>query len=377
MSDLGDRWRRFPIGARVVAVVVAAIVAIELGLAALENATGGTGPGGPDSSSYATQARGMAAYADLLAASGHKISRLRDPITEADAGATLVIADAPVDDDEVAAISRFVDGGGRLVLAGALALPVARVFLEPVGLDGSAPTSARPVSPPVPALDLSAVDVVRTAGEGAFDGTGSARSVLEADGAPIALVADSGGGTVVLLADPSPLQNRLLGEADNAAFSLAVAGPPGRPVVFAEAGHGFGQQSGLDAIPSNWGWALLGLALAALVWVWSRGRRLGPADEDDTEPPPRRRAYVDAVAATLLRTGDPAGAIAPVQQAGRERLARRTGVAPDADGDLRAAAAKAGVSEHDVDAIISPVHTHDDAIRAARALAHLGGGDDQ
>jgi hypothetical protein len=109
--------------------------------------------------------------------------------------------------------------------------------------------------------------------------------------------------------------------------------------------------------------------------VWSRGRRLGPPDEDDTEPPPRRRDYVDAVAATLLRTGDPAGAIAPVQRAGRERLARRTGVPADADRELRAAATKAGVSAHDVDAIISPVRTDDDAIRAARALAHLGGGD--
>jgi hypothetical protein len=78
------------------------------------------------------------------------------------------------------------------------------------------------------------------------------------------------------------------------------------------------------------------------------------------------------MAATLLRTGDPAGAIAPVQAAGRRRLARRTGVAPDADDQLRAAGSKVGVSELDLDAIISPVRSHDDAVRAARALTRLG-----
>jgi hypothetical protein len=375
MTELAERWRRLPGPARVIAAVVVAIVAIELGLAALETATGGSGPGGPDSSSYATQSRGLAAYADLLAGAGHKVSRVRDPLADVDGGSTIVIADAPIDEDELAAIGQFVERGGRLVLAGRLALPTSRMFMAGVGLEPSAATTARPVLPVEPALDLGGIGSVRTAGEGAFAGTGSARPVLEADGAPIAAVATPPSGTVVLLADASPLQNRLLAQAGNAAFGLALAGPADRPVVFAEAGHGYGQESGLDAVPSDWGWALVGGVLATLVWVWSRGRRLGPPEEDDTEPPPRRRAYVDAVAATLLRTRDPAGAIAPVQQAGREHLARRTGVAADADAELRAAATKAGVSEHDVDAIISPVRSHDDAIRAARALAHLGGSD--
>jgi hypothetical protein len=359
----------------VVVVVVGALVAVDLGLAALETATGGTGPGGPDSSSYATQPLGLAAYADLLASDGHRVTRLRNPIAEQDTGSTIVIADALISGDELAAVGRFVEGGGRLVLAGPQALPALQMFMEPIGVESSAGTTATPVLPAAPALDVSNVGSVRTAGEGAFDSIGSARAVLEADGAPVAAVVTRAGGTVVLLADASPLQNRLLGEAGNAAFGLAVAGPAGRPVVFAEANHGYGQQSGLDAIPSDWGWALLGGVLATLVWMWSRGRRLGPPEEDESEPPPRRRAYVDAVAATLLRTRDPAGAIAPVQRAGREQLARRTGVAADADDELRDAATKAGVSAHDADAIISPVRSHDDAIRAARALAHLGGGD--
>jgi hypothetical protein len=176
----------------------------------------------------------------------------------------------------------------------------------------------------------------------------------------------------VLLADASPLHNHLLPRRGNAAFGLAIAGPRNRPVVFSEAGHGYGVSSGLDAVPRPWWWALWGGVLATLVWVWSRGRRLGPPADDDPEPLPARRAYVDAQAAPHLRTGDPAGAIAPVQAAAREHLARRTGVRED-DAALRAAAVKVGVSELDVDAIIGPVRSHDDAVRAARALAHLGG----
>jgi hypothetical protein len=356
-----------------VLAVVAAIVAVELGLAALETATGGTGPGGPDSSSYATQPAGLAAYAELLAARGHPVRRLRTEVKELEPTATLVFADAPVADDEFAAVGLFVEGGGRVVLTGASTLPLAQALVDGrIGWQPSAPITARPVPTAVPTLDVTSVGSVRTAGEGAFDGTGTARPVLVAGEAAVAAIARLGAGSIVLVADPSALQNRFLGEAGNAAFGLAVAGPTNRPVVFGEVGHGYGKQTGLDALPSDWRWALLGAALSALVWVWSRGRRLGPPDEDDTEPPPRRRAYVDAVAATLLRTGDPAGAIAPVRAAGRDRLAQRAGVGPDDDAELRAAAIKAGVSEQDVDAIISPVHSHDDAVRAARALARLG-----
>jgi hypothetical protein len=367
-------WRRLPGPARVVAVAVAGVIALELALGALETATGGSGPSGPVSSSYATSPAGLAAYADLLARAGHPVTRVRTALHDLDPATTLVVADAPVDTDEVAALRRFVSAGGRLVLAGQVVTPVAddlvpgTVHWRPASGD-----EARPVLPGVTGIgDLAAIGTVRTAGEGAFDDTGAALPFLAADGRPLAAISTPRDGLVVLLADASPLQNRLLDQGGNAALGLLVAGEPGRPVAFSEAGHGYGPSSGLDALPSGWAWALVGAAFATLVWVWSRARRLGPPAEDDVEPLPARRAYVDAMAATLLRTGDPAGAIAPVQAAGRRRLARRTGVAPDADDQLRAAGSKVGVSELDLDAIISPVRSHDDAVRAARALTRLG-----
>ncbi|MDQ1372853.1 MAG: hypothetical protein QOJ09_191 [Actinomycetota bacterium] len=370
-----DRWRRLPVGGRVVAVVVGALVAVELALGTLESVTGGSGPSGPPSSSYATKPEGLAAYADLLTHAGHPVTRLRTAIVDVDPRSTMVVADASLGDGEVTALRRFVDAGGRLVLAGALSAPAAGALLDgQVRWEPTSSTVARPVAPAVAGLgDLAALGTVRTAGEGAFTDTGGALPVLAAGQRAVAAIGRAGAGTIVVLSDPSPLQNRLLSAAGNAAFGLAAAGDSPRPVVFSEAGHGYGRRSGVDALPSGWRWALLGGLVAVLVWIWSRGRRLGPPDTDDEEPAPSRRAYVDAMAATLLRTGDPAGAIAPVQAAARQQIARRAGVSADADDDVRGAAVRLGLNEHDADAIISPVQSHDDAIRAARALAKLGG----
>jgi hypothetical protein len=105
----------------------------------------------------------------------------------------------------------------------------------------------------------------------------------------------------VLLADASPLQNRLLDAADNAAFGLDVAG--GRPVVFLETVHGYGAAARVfSGLPAEVRWALLGLLLAGLVAVWSAGRRFGPPEDAERALPPPRTEYVDALAAALART---------------------------------------------------------------------------
>ena len=354
---------------RVVVVIVAVIVAVELVLTVVEEITGGAGPQGPPSSSYATQPQGLAAFADLAADAGHRVERVRGELADLDPSATLFLVDAGIDGAEVDEVARFVDSGGRLVAAGATAVFAAAEFV-----DGAprwrpeAGTNATPVLPSWPN-----VATVVTAGEGGFSDAGDALPVMAAGSTPVLAVARRGSGTVWFLADPSPLRNRFLARPDNAALGLSLAGPPERPVLFAEGAHGYGAVQGWAALPEPWKWALAVALLAALVWMWSRGRRLGPPDVDEREPAPPRRAYVDALAATLLKTGDPAGAIGPVQGAARQIVARRSGVAPDADADVRRAAIGLGLTEHDADAIIAPVRSHDDAIRAARALARLQG----
>ena len=327
----GQRWRSLSPAQRAVISVLAGVVAVNVLLAGVQWVTGGAGPGGEPSSSYATAPQGAAAYADLLGRHGHPVRRLRSSLDRADLdpAATVVILDPQVlEEAEEEALERFVRDGGRLVAAGQRTAPTLRRLVRggpvwsPGGLD-RATTLA-------PAPEVAGVEVVRAAGEGVWTEVGSALPVLGGDEGILAGVATVGRGRVVLVADAAVVQNRHLGQADNAAFAVGAAGPSGRPVSFAEANHGYGETEGLAALPSRWRWAL-GLALVAvLVWMWSRAKRMGPAEEATRALPPPRRAYVDAMASTLARTRQPDAAIEPLRAATRARLARRAGLPADA-----------------------------------------------
>jgi hypothetical protein len=369
-----DTWRTMHPATRALLAVVALIIGLNLVIAGVTVVTGGSGPGGPTSSSYATAGDGLAAYAELLARHGHAVERVRTSLDEAslDTGTTLVLADpARVTPEEAAAIGRFVGAGGRLVAAGRDAAPVLR------GLPGGGPVwdvaGVRSARPLVPAAEVAGVTTVESAGAGSWDQPGGTLPLLGDRDRVLATVAVAGAGRVVALADASPLQNRLLARADNAAFALGIAGA-GRPVAFAEAQHGYGRRTGLGAIPARWRWALAGGFLATIVWMWSRGRRLGPPDDIERSVPPARRAYVDAMAGALARTRQPGVVAAPLQERARRRMAARAGLPPDAgDDDLRRVAAELHLPPEEVDALFRPCRTDEDVVAVGRALAQLSG----
>ncbi|MGH8993956.1 MAG: DUF4350 domain-containing protein, partial [Acidimicrobiia bacterium] len=259
------------------------------------------GGAGSPSSSYGTGPTGSGAYAELLGRFDHRVERIRGKLDRADlaAGSTLVILDAGLDDAEVERVARFVRAGGRLVAGGARA----GLWLEEVvpGVPAMTPAPALVATATGGAPESEGIGEVRLAGFGTLAGPGELEPLLvgREDGAPVAVVGDVGAGRVVVLADATPLQNILLGVADNAAFGLALAGPAGTPVVFAEGPHGYGTATGLAALPVRWRVALGGLALAAAVWLVARSRRLGPPEDEFRDLGPRRRDYVDALAGTL------------------------------------------------------------------------------
>ena len=364
------RWRALSPWTRRLVVLAWALLGVNAGLAGLEAVTGGGDPSGPDASSYATAPRGLAAFAQLLEDQGHPVRRLRAPLDELelDPEATLVVAGArDLRAAEAGAVARFVEAGGRLIVAGDAPGPALRALAG--GADWS-PTSASPARPLAPVPEVSGVGTVAAAGTGSWSDAGASLPVLAGDDAILATVSTQGRGRVVALADASVWDNRRLAEADNAAFGLAAAGEGGRPVDFAEAHHGYGQARGLAAVPWRWRWALGGGLVAVLVAMWSRGRRLGPPEDAERDLPPPRRAYVDALAASLVRTRRPAESLAPLQAAARRRVAERAGLAPDAgDEEVRRAAAAIGLSAADVDALLRPVRSDDDVVAAGRALA--------
>lgn len=357
------------------AVVVAGSILAVAALASMLPERGDR-PDSP-SSSYSTGATGSGAYAELLRRFDHPVRRLRVDLDRADLEPqdTLVVLDAPaLTEREARSVGRFLRAGGRLVAGGrgveawledAVGGPIPAVEETPVRLarpEGNAP-------------EIAAIDEVHLAGRGSFGRAGSFQPLLVGrEGGVVAIAGDVGRGRVVVLADPTMVHNRLLGSADNAGFGLAVAGPAGRPVAFAEAPHGYGPARGLAALPARWRAALAGLGVAAAVWLAARARRLGPPEEEVRALPPPRRVYVDAMAATLGRTGQPVEAAQPVRGRARALVLERAGLAAGTgDEALRHAALRLGLPPAEAEALVA-MGDESAVMAAGRALVHLEGG---
>jgi len=361
--------RRLPSGAagRWLLAMVALVVA--LNVAALIESAVRPEPSGQAGSAYATQPRGTAAWAELLKRSGHAVRYLREPLADArlDSAATLVVLEArDLGKADRRALGRFVAAGGRLVAAG----PDPGAWLgdalgRPPRWTSSAPRVAGTVAP-LP--ETSGVRTIATSGAGGFADPGAALPALGYEPA-LMVVAGVGSGRALLLGDSSPLQNRLLARADNAALALALAGSEGRPVTFVESVHGFGAQTGFAALPARWQVALTGFVLAALLWLLARVRRFGVAERAVVAAAPARREHVEALALSLRRARDPKVALEPVRAAARAQVLRRAGLAPDADeGAVREAALRLGLQEDEAAALADDSDQHE-ALATGRALA--------
>lgn len=345
-----------PLAARAAVVAFAALLVVNLGLTLLDSATRGADRSGARGSSFSTAVTGTAAYAELLERSGHRTSRARGSLRpgELDPTATVIVLDAGFPSaSERRAVLEFARAGGRLVAGGPNASAWAPGRARDVRWERGGRASTRAV------VDGNAYRV-RTDKSGRW----------EVDGRRALTATSNGPSAVLLLADTSPLQNQLLDRSDNAAFGIALAGPRDQPVVFVEGPHGFGGETGFDAIPERWQVALVGGALAGLLTLIAASRRLGPPEETVRALSPPRRAYVDALGTSLARTRRPAEAIAPLQAAARGALARRAGLPADAEPDLiRAAADRAGWSADEIEALFARATDRESILAAGRALA--------
>jgi hypothetical protein len=264
-------------------------------------------PQGPVSSSYATNSQGLAAWAELAQRAGHPVIQQREPLDRARlaANSTVVVLDPDaVLHSEGVRLLAFVKSGGSLLIGGSEPQnALTALFPDPPAWSPNASTRALPLaSAPV----LAGVRKVNSAGAGEWTSPERAqgRTLLQTDaGGALLLARRVGRGQLYLLADASPLQNRLLATADNAQLALNLAGAQRRALVFVESVHGYGQSRGLAALPNRWRLAFALLALAALLWIVSRWRGLGPPERLPVSSPPPRRAYVDALALLLRRTG--------------------------------------------------------------------------
>lgn len=368
--SLRRRWRALERRTRVIGAIVAVVVAVNVLLLALGLFF--PSPGGPRSSSYATAPEGLAAYATLLRDNGYGVSAALDAPTDdtLDPRSTVVLLDPDtVLEEEAQALGRFVERGGRLVAGGPDPAWLTSVLdrppeWSPEGLDSA------DLLAPVP--ETAGVARIAAGGTGSWKAAGSSLPALGDDtDRSLLVVGRAGAGSFALLADASPLHNERLGSDDNAALGLALAGSRDRPVTFVETVHGYGAERGLAALPDGWKVALAGLALAGLLLMLARGRRLGPPEDEERTLPPPRRAYVDALAASLAKTGQPSAAVVPVRGRGRALVASLAGSRELDDAELRLTGRRIGLSKEEVDALAGEGAGEQDLLAAGRALARL------
>lgn len=369
-------WRGMPPWARWVIGILIGVIALNVTLTFLRDAYGGAE--GRPSSSYSTGPGGVAAYAELLARHGHPVTPLRGPLSIEslpDRGVLVVLDPDTLTSAQVFDLITWTAGGGYLVIGGRPELWASGFEFEnelrwsPAGIVSAEPLADVP--------EMSNVTTVGGEGFGSWEATGPALPVAGLESSPardLIAIAEIGNGRAVLLADTSLLHNRYLANEDNAVFALNVAGPSETPIYFAEGIHGYGNETGLAAIPLRWKFALGGLALATIVWMIAVGRRLGPPEPDARDLPPPRRAYVDALATTLARTRRPDEVVAPVRAAARAKIARRAGLEPDSDERALEGAGRAlGLSDEEIAAVLG--RSRGDVVTVGRAVTKLGGRD--
>lgn len=323
-------------------IVLAALVVLSLvaSLAAQE-----PGSDSPVPSIKNPGPRGLAALATWLQESGVPVISHDAPFTQLPAEARVVVIAAPagaeVREDEVSALTRFVEGGGTLIYL------VARQTPQPV-LNEWLQVRAGPVAPLVTESGLedvggTTVGVTFAAGllQGARQLRLSADRTLKVDDEHAVPVTSDGAmwwlrrgeGEIWLAAGPDLAENARLELADNALFWSHLAGKG--PVVFDE----FHQHLSASRVPINLLVTALQLTFLALLFLWARATRLGPAREAPASWHRSSLEYVKAMGA-LTRNARVEGELVEALKADFRKFLRDVASVPlawsweDADAEL-------------------------------------------
>lgn len=270
--------------------------------------------------------RGVGALATWLRESGVQVIAHDAPLTQLPPETRVLVIAAPsgeeIRDDEVQALTRFVEGGGTLIYlmprtapqpsinewlwvrAGPVAPLVTEPGLEDVGGTTVKVTFAAGLLAGAHQLRLSADRMLAVSDEHAVPVT--------SDGALWWL--KRGAGEVWLAAGPDLAENARLELADNALFWSHLAGRG--PVAFDE----FHLHSGATVVPVNLLVTFLQLGFLAMLFLWARATRLGPARD---APPSWHRSsleYVKAMAALTRNAGVEAELVVSLKAEFRKRL---------------------------------------------------------
>jgi hypothetical protein len=261
---------------------------------------------------------GTLALRRFLAARGLTVSDATAP--QAGGGTFVLLADLRTFEQD-SEILRWVDGGGRLVLADPQSELARQLLVDSPGSVGAIRTTTTLIADCAGPEAVAAGSIeVRSSDRGLRSVMANAHQCFGGSVGSFLVSRSVGAGTAVVLGGFSPFTNALLDHAGNASFAEQVLGSS-QPVVFGTAvvpGTGTAAESEKGvwgSLPAGAKAALLAVAIAALFFVLVRGRRLGtPVLEEPISPIPAgelvrataklyRKAGARGFAGELLRTG--------------------------------------------------------------------------
>ncbi len=242
---------------------------------------------------------------------------------------------------------RWIEAGGLLIVAGAddylpaatglrMVLPATCEQSKPLlprealdhatedGYDLSLPfeLAGQPAGPP---LTYAAPLVLQRARSVEADEETEATVLIDSEYGPVAMTTAVGRGRVVLLGSGRPFVNSALGSGGGAIFARLLKAFGGKGAVLFDEYHlGMGERRSLVRYLRDLGLApaLVQLCLIALLFLWSRGQRLGPAVDELPSTPRVTQRYLHALGALYARTKDAQGALNSLTNHGLSRIAR-------------------------------------------------------
>lgn len=247
---------------------------------------------------------------------------------------TLIVAGpaTPLSQAEADHLDRWLERGGQLILASDSGWPLAsRAAVDKNGnterppgrLEKSSRTDSSEketyLSRHAPGLawsekgELESIQVsgpslptgsLRVQSRRHFSSVREGSVVAESEKGILAVEIPVGKGRIVALPDPAMVSNRALRRhADNAVWLVTLAaGWENGKVLFDEYHHGFGERRSAATLAwaflkTPWGWVLLQVAAAGLLYVFGYRRRFGRISEP---PPPTRTSALELVEARAI-----------------------------------------------------------------------------
>ena len=317
-------------------------------------------------SSYVTGPGGLDDWADILEAGGHDVDRQRRPFDLAPppSGATVIVAETELDDEEAAPLRHHVATGGRVVLIGEHAsqnaTAVTGLFVVELG---DSPTYV--AKPAAATPEVAGVREIEVASGRTLNPDERFTVLLQCNGSVLAEGVRLGRGEVIVMPDGTAFQNGLIAARDNTVLAQSIVGPA-HPVVFAEQHGEFAQASGLAGFPARVKIALALIVAAGGLAVLAQRRDSTPAAPVVTGGAETARGLAD-------RLSEFAGAAQIAQVEARGLVLRAARLPVNASPTQAADAARQlGLSDAAVGALYRPVTDRDlrvlaDAIQMLRS----------